>query len=211
MTRDKRYLIDQPDQIASLASPMRQEIVDSIQASGPSSVADLARQLGCPADSLYYHVARLAEAGLLIEHGVRRSGRKDEAVYDLPGPGMRLHYDPSDPENVSAVNKVIVSMLRVAERDFRAGFNPELAVVEGAGRNLRGYRAKAWLTEEELGELNELLERIDAILTRAKDPGPRRLHAFTWVLSPAKARAPRRAAAARERVEGAPKSQTVSL
>ena len=53
-------------QIRALASSIRQDIVDTVAATGPCSVADVARTLGRPADGLYYHVKHLLGAGLLV-------------------------------------------------------------------------------------------------------------------------------------------------
>ena len=116
--------------------------------------------MGRRPDSLYYHVRKLSAAGLLVDRGIRGSGRRAEAVYDIPGRPLRLAYDPSDPENVRAVSRVVASMLRSANRDFRGGFRPDLAVVEGDGRNLWAARMKGWLSDDDLAELNTLLNRI---------------------------------------------------
>ena len=57
--------ISSPRQIRALISPVRQDIVDTVEAAGPCSVADLACLLGMPADGLYYHIRCLTRAGLL--------------------------------------------------------------------------------------------------------------------------------------------------
>ncbi len=179
-----------------LESTVCQEIVDLVDAAGPSSVRQMARLMDRRPDSLYYHVHKLEAAGLLIEQGVRGAGRHAEAVYDVPGRPLYLAYDPQDAENVKAVSRVVASMLRSTLRDFRSGFTPELAVVDGEDRNLWAARMKGWLSADDLVELNRLLMEIldlfhdeespagdDAAGGRTPGP-PRRLHSLTWVLAP---------------------------
>ena len=187
MPSSKPYRIDRPAQIDLLASVMRQEIIDSVAALGPCSTARMAEELGVAADALYYHIKLLVRAGLLEEQGTRRTKRRDERVYGLPGRSVFLHYDPEDPVNVELVSRTAASMLRAAERDFRAGFNPEMAAVEGATRNLWAARFKMWLTESELREVNALLERLREISERPRGAGADQLCTLTWALAPVEA------------------------
>jgi len=181
---EETYWIDDPGQLGLLTSAARQAIFDGFQALGACSVADLARELGVPADALYYHVRKMVKAGLLVEQGTRGTARRDEAVYALASPNMRVRYDASDPENVRLLGKAVSAMLQTTQRDFRDGFTPARAVVDGDGRNLWAARLTAWLTEEELGEVNALLERLRDLLRTPRRPGPRQLYAVTWVLAP---------------------------
>jgi hypothetical protein len=188
--------IERVEQVRALESTVCQEIVDLVGAAGSCSVREMAGFMGRRPDSLYYHVRKLSAAGLLVDRGIRGSGRRAEAVYDIPGRPLRLAYDPSDPENVRAVSRVVASMLRSANRDFRGGFRPDLAVVEGDGRNLWAARMKGWLSDDDLAELNTLLNRIlevfhprEAAGIAGREPHPakgfsRRLHSLTWVLAP---------------------------
>ena len=148
--------IERVEQVRALESTVCQEIVDLVGAAGPCSVREMAGFMGRRPDSLYYHVRKLSAAGLLVDRGIRGSGRRAEAMYDVPGRPLRLAYDPSDPENVRAVSRVVASMLRSANRDFRGGFRPDLAVVEGDERNLWAARMKGWLSVDDLAELNTL-------------------------------------------------------
>ena len=184
--------IERLEQIRALESTVCQEIVDLVGAAGPCSVREMAGFMGRRPDSLYYHVRKLSAAGLLVDCGIRGSGRRAEAVYDLPARPLRLAYAPSNPENVTAVSRVVASMLRSANRDFRAGFRPDLAVVEGDERNLWAARMKGWLSDEDLAELNTLLRRIIQVFQPKEDAegesrasmGASRLHSLTWVLAP---------------------------
>lgn len=192
----KEYRIEHHEQVKVLESTVCQEIVDLVDAAGPSSVREMAQLMGRRPDSLYYHVHKLVDARLLVERGVRGTGRNAEAVYDVPGRPLFLAYDPYDDENVDAVSRVVASMLRSTLRDFRSGFKPGLAIVEGEGRNLWAARMKSWLSDEDLVRLNRLLVEILELFHRGgapeaeeeapeRGPGPsRRLHSITWVLAP---------------------------
>jgi len=188
-----RDSIREPEQIRALRSPVRQEIVDTVQSLGACSVAEIARELGRPADGLYYHLAALLRVGLLEEAGSRRHRGCEEVLYAPRSPQrpMRLHYAPEDPENVEAVLGVVASMLRMTERDFAGAYRPG-AVTEGPKRNLWAARVKGWLSDEDLREVNRLLAEVAAIFARNKEPGRDRLHAFTFVNVPLPAQAMRR-------------------
>jgi hypothetical protein len=190
------FRIEHHKQVKVLESTVCQEIVDLVGAAGPSSVRQIAGLMGRRPDSLYYHVHKLVAAGLLIQHGVQGAGRNAESVYDVPGRPLFLAYDPQDADNVGAISRVVASMLRSALRDFRSGFKPELAVVEGEGRNLWAARMKGWLSAADVAELNRLLMEILELFHRNGDPGDgagaaerrpgpsRRLHTFTWLVAP---------------------------
>jgi hypothetical protein len=179
-------LVRDPALIRALRSPLRQEIVDVAQALGPCAVADLARELGRPADGLYYHVRALVAAGLLVPAGERGSGRQREALYATAAPesGLWLLYDPADPENAAAVTAAVGSMLRLTARNFTDAFRPDGEVCcEGPRRNLWAGRSTGWLAPEDLAEVNELLQRLRAVLERPRAAG-KRLHAVTYVVAP---------------------------
>jgi hypothetical protein len=183
--RPRRGLIRDGAQIRALRSPVRQEILDVAQALGPSSVADLARELGRPADGLYYHVRALLGVGLLVAAGERGEGRSREALYATPAPreGLRLLYDPTDEDNAAAVTAAVAGMLRLTERNFAEAFRPGVATCHGVRRNLWAARNTGWLSETDLEEVNALVERLRVVLARPRREGTR-LHALTFVIAP---------------------------
>src|SRR5258705_200032 len=76
--------------IALLASAVRQDILDSVDAIGPCSVAELARVLGRSPHGLYHHLKRLERARLIKLRRTRgadgRSRVALEGARDGPGP-----------------------------------------------------------------------------------------------------------------------------
>jgi len=187
MPPDSVGWIDQPEHIRVLASPVRQEIVDTLSVSGACTVATLAHELGVPADSLYYHVRKLAAAGLIVE-----DTSWQEVRYRLPSGPVAFRYTLSDPENVEAVGDAIASMLRMTTRDFRSALQDETAVVEGEGRTLWASRVRAWLSEGDVVEINALLHQLAEICSQPRREDTTQLCALTWVLAPLQSKPIRR-------------------
>ncbi len=188
---DVKWLAD-PDQIRVLSSALRGEILDTLMVAGPLSVSDLAQELARPADSLYYHIHKMTDAGILKKHGVRKTIRRDEILYRVAAGRVRLEYDLNHDENLEMVSKAVGSMLRVTKRDFDRGLKLENAVTTGRTRNIRGSRFKAWLSEEEIATVNEHMKSVVEILLSSKRSDDRRLHAFTYVLTPLEEKPARR-------------------
>jgi len=170
-------------QIRALASPVRQAIVDTLEAVGPCSVAELAGLLDTPADGLYYHL-RILRARRLVAAAEGPGPARVQAVSDAGDPPMRVRYDPASRANAAAVTRLVGSMLREALRSFRKAFRPG-AVVEGPRRSLWAGRRTAWLTEEELEEVNAGIERLVEFLSERRARKPEgRLYSFTFAISP---------------------------
>src|SRR5215216_2961617 len=85
------YVIREPKQLAALRSPVRQEIVDALAPTRIRTVAELASMLGRSTHSLYHHVRVLERVGLILNMGIERRNRRDEALYATPGRLLRIH------------------------------------------------------------------------------------------------------------------------
>ena len=184
--------IENAAEIALLASPARIELIDTLEAlGGEASVAELAAQLGRPADGLYYHLRQLAEGGLLIEEATPEGRRYRTRM--PRGERLRLRYRPGKTANAEAVGGVAASVLRVAGRDFSRALADPSSIVEGPLRELWAARNKGWVGDAELAEINKLLLRINTLLRRARSPTRDRLVALSWILAPVDAKPARRA------------------
>ncbi|TMQ08185.1 MAG: helix-turn-helix transcriptional regulator [Deltaproteobacteria bacterium] len=193
--------ITDPAAITVLASPVRQELFDTLEAlGGVATIAELAEQLGRPADGLYYHVELLRRAGLLAvaPDGRSRAGRS-ERRYRLPvrsGRPIGLGYRPRDARNVAAVRSLVGGMLRIARRDFDRALAGDV-VVDGPHRELWAARGTGWVSDAELAQINRLLSRLSQLLRRPRGAARHRLISLCFVLAPMTARPKRRRPAQR--------------
>ena len=187
----ERGPIENAKEIGLLASPTRIEIVDTLESlGGEATVAELAAQLGRPADGLYYHLRQLADGGLLVETATPEGRRYRTRVPE--GEHLRLRYKPGKNANAKAVGDVAASVLRVAGRDFKRAIADPDAVAEGALRELWAARNKGWVGDAELAEINRLLMRIIALLHRPRTTARNRLLALSWIVAPVDAKPARR-------------------
>jgi DNA-binding transcriptional ArsR family regulator len=177
--------------IKVLASPVRHELVDTLSAlGGKASVAQLALQLGRPADGLYYHLRVLQKAGL-VEELAEDGG---ERIYRLAGSGkapLRLAYEPEGRGTVPALSSYARGLLKVAQRDFERGLRTEGVAMQGERRQLWAARNKGWVGPAELEEVNRLLEKLCELTSRPHGPGRDMLMSLAFVLAPS-ARRPKR-------------------
>lgn len=181
-----RSIVERADHIALLASPARQELVDTLDAlGGEATVAELAVQLGRPVAGLYYHLQLLARAGLIEQLAGDGSARR----YRVP-PALRLRYRPGPTANARAVTRFAGGMLRVALRDFAAAIRDPRVIADGPRRMLWAARVKGWVGRAELTEINRLIARLAMLVSPERAPGRDRLVALTWVLAPVRVKAP---------------------
>lgn len=185
--------IDNPSQLKQLTSPVRLAIIDSIAAMSIASISDLAKDLGLPADSLYYHVKKLVDSGLLIEKGMQETSRRDEVVYSLPKAKIRIKYDLEKVENYRLITKIFSSVLRSTSKDFELAFENPNAMVEGPKRNLWGAQLRGWLNNDEIEEVNILLNRLHEVFESAEKKEGKNLHSITWIITPLNEQPKRRA------------------
>lgn len=189
MKIDHRAISD-PKLITLLSSPIRQEIVDTLAAlGGEASAAGLAEQLGRHADGLYYHLKLLCKARLVIEL------EGDERRYRLAGDKhrpLRLAYTTGSERHSTALRKFAHGLLQVAQKDFGEALDAEDVVTEGAARQLWAARNKAWLSESEIKEVNQLLERLCELMSHPRTEERDQLLSCTFVLAPHTAQSKRR-------------------
>lgn len=195
-TRRAHAGIETATQIAALASPARIEIVMTLEALGATaSVAELAAELGRPADGLYYHLRALAKAGL-IERVACDGGQRYHSTTPR-GQRMRMRYRLGARGNAKAVARVAASMLRMAGRDFTRALMREDMVAAGAQRELWVARVKGWVGAPEIAEINRLLARMLELLHQSRTGRAEKLLALSWVLAPIEAKPARRDGTAR--------------
>lgn len=175
--------------IRLLASPARQEILDTLEAlGGEASVSELAAGLGRPADGLYYHLRLLTRGRVVEELAGEGEGRRYRTRAGKRG-RTRLAYKPGATANAAAVERAAASMLRIAGRDFGAAIQRNGTVVEGPQRELWASRMKGWVGDADLVEINRLLERLMTLVHGTRSERRQRLVSLAWVLAPLEERA----------------------
>lgn len=191
-TASANRAVDKPRQIALLAAPARQELVDTLEAlGGEASVATLAAQLGRPADGLYYHLRLLVGGGLLEELPDDGDGRRYRTRVDK-GSRLQLRYRGGRNAGAAAADKVGASMMRIAARDFSAALKRSDVATEGAEREVWASRCKGWVDRRDLAEINRLLTRALELLHKPRSAARDKLIALAWILAPLPAKPSRR-------------------
>jgi DNA-binding transcriptional ArsR family regulator len=176
------FVIRDRIQLRSLASPVRQEIVDVLCELGTLAVTELAATLDRPADALYYHLRALLKCGLVKRAGHRRCGKRKEVLFRSVSSDLRLQYETGATGNSREVTAIVGSMLRLGTRDFARAFRHGDAKVSGAGRELWALRRTGWLSPPQVVELNRLMTRLSDSVSKPRGKG--RLYAITLLLTP---------------------------
>lgn len=191
-SRAANRAVEKPREIALLAAPARQELVDTLEAlGGEASVATLAAQLGRPADGLYYHLRLLVGGGLLEELPDDGDGRRYRTRVEK-GSRLQLRYRGGRNAGAAAVDKVGASMMRIAARDFSAALKRSDVATEGAEREVWASRSKGWVDRRDLAEINRLLARALELLHKPRSASRDKLIALAWILAPLPVRPSRR-------------------
>lgn len=187
MSTSKGHVIQTAAAARAIVAPLRQEIVDALDAAGPCSIARLAELIGRPADSLYFHLRKLEKVGLVVETERRREGRHVFRMYDVPSHPVSLRY--GDPIRAADLTGIARSAFRAAAKDFAAAASdPEVVRTTGRERELWMARAKGWLTPAELARANDLLGQLLTLVraanSRAGQRANTRLFGITFGLAP---------------------------
>lgn len=143
------------EQIEALGHRLRQDIVDRLAATGPLTVAQLARLVGRRPDRLYYHL------GVLKAHRIIREipTPGPDVEYDVVGRPVRMEYVEGSREQASAVVRAVGTMLRSAHADFRTTL-PVQGHLRGDVRTVRASRLTAWLTPDDVAAMNRHVEAL---------------------------------------------------
>ena len=167
--RSKTYRVKNDDQLSALTVPLRQQILDVVASSvDQCSIKQISDWVGRPADSLYFHIAKLVKVGLLIEcEGVMSEGKR-VATYTTPSMRMRIQYDLGNPTFKKQVKKISNSIHRLSMRDYEASVDNPNARTDGTYRNVWVARNEGYLSTDSIAELNALLEKALGLFTKER-------------------------------------------
>lgn len=181
--RDDAFWILDQRQLRCLASPVRQDIVDRLAASGPMSAAELAEALAMNATAFYRHLKILDDCGLVRRAGARVKNRRTEALYAAPARRLLLEKAFAAKANRPALAKIVGALTRQLQRDASRSLAEGAGVTAGPQRSLGFARRVGAPTARDLAAINQKLAEISAILRR-RDGKSGKLIAVGWVMAP---------------------------
>src|SRR4051812_28092657 len=106
------------DQLACLASPVRNEVFMQLRTIGKASVGDIAKVLGKSPEAVHYHVKALVAAGLAREAFRRPGVKKPEFVYEPVGKRLKLPNPSEGPEVAKLIRKSVAAGFRQTIRGY---------------------------------------------------------------------------------------------
>ena len=187
------YVIREPEQLAAIRSPVRQEIVDALAGTAIRTVAEIASMLGRSPHSLYHHVRVLERVGLILNMGIQRRNRRDETLYATPARRLLIHRNPRSPTFQRNMRGLVAGMLRLTERDFVRELARRASMKGVPSPNLSAGRMKARLTAGQLREVLRLMARLYDVLGNHPEQTVGTMHALTMVIAPLAERATKKA------------------
>ncbi|HWD79200.1 MAG TPA: helix-turn-helix domain-containing protein [Kribbella sp.] len=172
MPNPHRRLSD-PRELNALAHPVRMAIVEILSLSGPLTATELAERLDETPANCSWHLRKLAQHGFVVEAD---GGKGRQRPWKVPGLGFRWddeHGSASGEERraAQALSDVMMSRAtdRLRESQQRMPDEPEEWRAAQASTEM-----VAWLTADELKEMNEAIVAVlDRHIERLTDPAQR--------------------------------------
>ena len=186
MTRQPRprskFVIRSPKQLKVLRTPIRHRVLNAVLGLGRCSVAEIAVRLDWKAESLYYHVKALMDAGLVRRVEQRSTGGRSQAVYEAVAADIVLDLSNRSKEYLTAVRDVYRAALRAAERDLENALERERKG-KGPRLNTMLQRFTVRLSSGDFCRLRAMLDEIGSFTAEHEDPAASGTVALTIVLS----------------------------
>ena len=163
MRRKPVHYVTDPAVWKTLLGPVRAEILETLRMLGPCGIADVARQLDRPADSLYRHFEKIIATGIVVETGTRRAGRRTERIYDMIADDVAPRFGKT---GVQAINDAYLTtaktILGMTSRTFRDAAAAQQLVGLGLDKpcTMRAFFEHVWLTPADFEELNAIFRRL---------------------------------------------------
>jgi predicted ArsR family transcriptional regulator len=163
------YLVERPEQLRALASPVRHRVLAGFEALGRCTVRELADHLGTAPESLYYHVKELVRVGLIVDAGKQPTERRLAQLYQLVSRDLEVCIEGAADEYREAYADMGGALLRWADRAHRASLGDDVRQSgESRQRSLMQFHPR--LTDEAVAELNRRFAAIEEFLRENEDP-----------------------------------------
>ena len=171
MPRKPVHFVTDPAVWKTLIAPVRAEIIETLRMLGPCGIADVARQLDRPADSLYRHFEKIVATGVVVETGTRPTARRVERVYDLVADDLGARFKGASSRAVNdAYLTTAKTVLKMSARTFRDAAASGALIGLGLDKpsTMRAFFEHIWLTPDDFDELNAIFRRLNAFLNSKK-------------------------------------------
>lgn len=182
--RPKTATFSEARTLEAIASPLRMELIQAFAHGDRLTVQDMARHVGRPQSSLYYHVRKLTDVGVLVEVERRLKGRRYESVYSVAAERLAFSANESASVQREAMSRLITSMLRQASRDFAAALESD--TLGGHEVFQAGRHQRAWLTAADLTQIGALLDRVEKICISRQSGSGTKLYSLISLIVPLK-------------------------
>lgn len=168
--RPEAASIDRLDAIRLLSSPLRNDMLVTMLGAGPCSVTQLASWLGRPPSSLYFHIEKLEQAGLIRQVAVRRKERHEEALYATVAANLTVARDDATaPVRQLRARVAGVGLACLAERVEEALAAGWTCLADGQPA-VGSVRSAAWFDDDELARFRELSRQLLELAAGAGSP-----------------------------------------
>ncbi|MBF4163505.1 ArsR/SmtB family transcription factor [Nocardioides acrostichi] len=152
-----RRRLTQPRELRALAHPVRIAIIEQLSLDGPLTATELADRLDETPANCSWHLRKLAEHEL-VEEAPSEGGRR--RPWRLPVIGLEFQDADDEPEThraATAFSEMVVgrAVERLRESHERAPREPH-----AWRRAATTSQSMAWLTAEELEEVNEAIRQV---------------------------------------------------
>ena len=170
--------LSDPRVLRAIAHPVRMRILEELSASGPVRAADVARDLGIPANQASFHLRQLAKYGLIEDAPEEARDKRDRVWRATSAAGFTINLglledEPGGRASFEVFRRSKLAFLHeVVDRTFATDR------AEGSGVFATSDHALK-LTDE---EAHQLREEVDAVVeswadrNRGRDPGRRTYH-----------------------------------
>lgn len=174
----KPQQLSDPRILRAIAHPVRTRILEELSASGPVRAADVAREMGIPANQASFHLRQLAKFGLVEEAPEEARDKRDRVwrATSAHGYAVNLNQLKDAPGGKAAVDVFRASKLASLHEMIDRIFTVDRA--EGSGVFATSDHALK-LTDD---EAHQLRQEVDDVVeawvdrTRGREPGRRTYH-----------------------------------
>ena len=170
--------LSDPRVLRAIAHPVRTRILEELSASGPVRAADVARELGIPANQASFHLRQLAKYGLVEEAPEEARDKRDRVWKATSAQGFTVNLSQlaDAPGGRAAVDVFRTTQLarlhHLVDRTFDIGRPKGSGVFATSDHAIK-------LTDEEAHQLRQEIDDVVeswADRTRGRAPGRRTYH-----------------------------------